>query len=123
MENQSYLVALMDGTRFTTTNVNLKATKTMLDNPKVFAVKLGNKSVQKQMIAFVAKKEAVEADEKNIILTAANEMFYLVADDVDGRIEAVTNEINQKNWVLVDDAVLFNRGSFQYLEEKIEVEE
>lgn len=123
MENQFYLVALMDGTRFTTKNVNLKTTKALLDNHKIFVVKLGNKSVQKQMIAFVAKQEAIEEEGKNIILTAANEVFYLNAEDIDGKIEAVTNDINQKNWVLVDDMVLFNRGSFQYLEEKIETDQ
>lgn len=123
METQEYLVGLMDGTRFKTNNVNLKTVKTLVENSKIFVTKLGNKTVQKQMIAFVAKKEAIEKEGNNIVLSAAGEMFYFKNEDVDKKLESVTNEINQKKWLLVNESVLFNRDCFQYLEELIEDEE
>lgn len=119
MEKQEYLIALMDGVRFKVTDVNLKTVNALMNNNKIFAVKLGNKSVQKQTIAYIAKSDTIVEEGNNVILTVANEVFYLSTENVDAKIEELTNSINQKMWVLAEDAVLFNRGCFQYLEEKI----
>lgn len=114
-----YLVGLMDGARFKTSAVNIQELKKQMDSNRVYAVKLGNKGVIKQQIAFVVDAKHQNNLEATVSLTVAGETFGLTAVDVGLAIVTIVDDINNHNWVNVSDSILFNRNAFQYVEEKL----
>lgn len=119
MNDKVYLVGLMDGTRFSTSNVDIVELKKQMISNRTYAVKLGNKGVVKQQVAFVTEASTVNNNEANIKLSVAGELFEFKADDVDAGIGELVDDININNWISFQDTILFNRNAFQYVEEKL----
>lgn len=120
---QKYLVSLMNGVKFWTTDLNLSAIKVLMSKNNIFAVKIGNKSFTKHAIGFIAKANAIGTDGNNIAVKLDNELLYTAADDEDKVITDLTDSLNKQDWILLNDSILFNRGLFQYAEPYIEDEE
>ncbi|MEK4702001.1 hypothetical protein MKX47_21110 [Solibacillus sp. FSL R7-0668] len=113
---QKFLVSLMDGIKFWTTDVNLSTLSGVMNQNNIFAVKIGNKSFQKHTIGFIAKAEAIEEGDNNVVMKLNNELLYTMVDDTDKAITDLTDKLNKKDYVLLNDSILFNRGLFQYAE-------
>ncbi|MER2030932.1 MAG: hypothetical protein ABS903_17350 [Solibacillus sp.] len=116
---QKYLVSLVDGIRFFTTDVNLSSLNGLMNQNNIFAVKIGGKTFTKQLIGFVARAESIDAANKSVVLKINNELLFGSSDDVDAALTDLTDSLNKKAYVLFD-GVLFNRGLFQYAEPHIE---
>lgn len=122
---QKYLVSLVDGIQFFTTDVNLSTLNGLMNQNNIFAVKIGGKTFTKQLIGFVARAESIEAAGKNVVLKINNEILFGQSENVDTALTDLTDSLNKKAYVLFD-GVLFNRGLFQYAEphtEKVETQQ
>ncbi len=115
----TFLVALNDGIKFKTTDIDLKVIRVILEARNTVAVRLNRKGIQKHLIGFIADEESTNPDGKNLSVTVANEVFYFSVDDIDVTIESVISDINNKQWIEVAGGLVFNRNAFQYLEEHI----
>ncbi|MGN7478070.1 hypothetical protein ACTHOQ_09445 [Solibacillus silvestris] len=112
---QKYLVSLVDGIKFFTTDVNLSTLNGLMNQNKILAVKIGGKTFTKQLIGFVAKAESIETANKNVVLKINNELLFVQSENVDAATTDLTDSLNKKAYVLFD-GVLFNRSLFQYAE-------
>ncbi|MEK4700353.1 hypothetical protein MKX47_12220 [Solibacillus sp. FSL R7-0668] len=117
---QKYLVSLVDGIKFWTTDVNLPELKALMSKNNIFAVKIGNKSFTKHTIGFIAKAKSIEVEDNNVVVKLNNELLYTAVDDTDKVITDLTDSLNKQDWILFNDSILFNRGLFQYAEPYIE---
>lgn len=115
-----YLVALNDGVKFKTTDLDLKVIQASLESRNTVAVRLGKKGVQKNIIVIIANEDAIIPEEgKNLCVTVANTNFYFAVDDIDSTIDNIINDVNTNQWVNVLGGLVFNRNAFQFLEEHI----
>ncbi len=119
MEEQTYIVALMDGVKFQTTSVDLENIKKLMDDSKIYAIKIGNKGVVKHSIAFIAKSKYFNSLDTTVTLSIANESLYLSSEPAPSMrlIDSIIDDVNANSWILVDDGILFNKSTFQYVEE------
>ena len=119
---KTYLVALNDGVKFKTTNLDLKSIKSDLESRATHAVKMNRKGVKKNLVIHVADENTKNPTDKNLIVTVADEVFYLKVDDIDKAIDSVINDVNTKPWVEIGGELLFEKNAFRYVEEYIKPE-
>lgn len=118
------ILMLNDSVPVKVTDVNLKTLETLINKPESIAVRIGKKSMVKNLIAAVAKIEAIkQKDDSNLIVTVMGKNFFTSAQS-DEILDTLTDGINKKAFALVNDEILINRSCYQYAEydDKIVVE-
>lgn len=122
--NEYVILMLNDSVPVKVTDVNLKILETLINKPESIAVRIGKKSMIKNLIAAVVKMEAVaETVDRNLKIVVKDTAFFTSAQS-DAILDSLTNDINKKAFALVNDEILINRGCYQYAEyaDKIVVE-
>lgn len=112
---QKYLVSLVDGIQFFTTDINLNTLQGLMGQNNVFAIEIGGKTFSKQLIGYVAKASSIESANQNIVFKLGRELLYANVTDVKTAMTNLTDSLNKNGYVLFGD-VLFSRGLFQYAE-------
>lgn len=112
---QKYLVSLVDGIQFITTDINLNTLQGLMGQNNVFAIEIGGKTFSKQLIGYVAKASSIESVNQNIVFKLGQDLLYGNASDSKSAMTNLTDSLNKNAYVLFGD-VLFNRGLFQYAE-------
>lgn len=125
---EKYVIVMGNGTRVSTTNVNLETLTTIFNKNNTLAAVIGSKSMVKHTVVAVAKMETVsESEENNIIINVGDISFYTTVESPQETLESLTNDINnnKKLFVLVNGEILINRNGYQYaeiLEDKTETQ-
>lgn len=78
------------------------------ENPMI---RIGQFVLPSGQIAAVIKKENTANKDSNIQLVVARTNVFMKVDNPDEMLDFITNESNSKQYVLLTDAVLFNRSS------------
>ncbi|MNH24609.1 hypothetical protein D3C79_845560 [compost metagenome] len=125
---EKYVIVMGNGTRVSTTNVNLEALTTMFNKNNTLAAVIGSKSMVKHTVVAVAKMETINESEKNnMVINVGDISFYTTVEYPRKTLEALTDDINnnKKHFVLVNGEILINRNGYQYaeiLEDKTETQ-
>ena len=102
-------LVMIDGT------VDVNAVAALANKNTTHAVKVGRKSVQRNMIAAIAPLDAVEKTEGNVIVQAMNTNLYATVENADDAITKLTDAINSKHYVVISN-ILICRGAYQCAE-------
>ena len=115
MEN-NYVLIKNDGQGVKITGtVDLADLQAKLNDNQVFAVRVGNKSLQRNLIAAVATESSITKSQHNICVTVMNTNLFAQVEDTDQAISDITDAVNTQPYVLVGD-ILFNRNNFSSAE-------
>lgn len=113
---QTYVVRLNDDTKFKVDDVNTVEIHGLLNQNKIFAVKIGNKSILKNLISYIAPIESFAPGTNNLLMSVGGEILYSTVDVIEQGIETLTNDLNKQAYVKLNE-IVFNRGLFTYAEE------
>lgn len=91
--------------------IDLKDLRDKLNDNRIFAVQLGNKSLQRNLIAGITLESNITESQNNIVININNLNLYTSSETPEQVITDITTEVNAKAYVLVND-VLFNRNFF-----------
>ncbi|MEK3726830.1 MULTISPECIES: hypothetical protein [unclassified Lysinibacillus] len=116
-----YIILMLNGSvPVRVSGVNLKSLEIIINKPESFAVRIGKKSMVKNLIAAVVKKEAIAgADDRNlkvVVRDAVTDISFFTSAQSDAILDSLTNDINKKAFALVGDEILINRSCYQYAE-------
>lgn len=107
-----YVLIKNDGQALAITGeIDLKDLCNKLNDNRIFAVQLGNKSLQRNLIAGITLESNITESQNNIVIIINNLSLYTSSETPEQVITDITNDVNTKAYVLVND-VLFNRNFF-----------
>ncbi|MFW7187350.1 hypothetical protein [Lysinibacillus sp. BNK-21] len=114
---EEYVILMLnDSAPVKVMGVNLKMLETLINKPESIAVRIGKKSMVKNLIAAVVKMDSIaETVDRNFKIVVRDTPFYTSAQS-DTILDTLTNDINKKAFALVNDEILINRGCYQYAE-------
>lgn len=114
---EKYIILMTNGSvPVEVSGVNLKTLVTLINKHESIAVRIGKKSLTKNLIAVVAKIEAItESDERNLKVVVMNTALFTAAQ-TDEILDTLTDDINKKSFALLNDEILINRAYYQYAE-------
>lgn len=113
---QTYIVRLDDNTKFKVEDINTSELHGLLNQNKIFAVKIGKKSILKNLISYIAPIESFTSGTNNLLMNVSGEILYSKVDVIEQGIETLTNDLNKQAYVKLNE-IVFNRGLFTYAEE------
>lgn len=112
----NYILIKNDGQAVKITGtIDLADLHAKLNDNNVFAVKVGTKSLQRNLIAALAPESAITKSQQNICVTVMNMNLYTQSANAETTITEITDAVNTKMYVLSGD-ILFNRNYFMSAE-------
>ncbi|GLC89322.1 hypothetical protein [Lysinibacillus piscis] len=112
-----YFIIMMDGNYVSTSSVDTSLVAALANKNTTLAVRVGQKSLSKHLIAAVIPKESLTKKENaNLVVNINSVLIYLQVADVNVALDFITNEVNKNNYFAFN-GTLINRNAYQYAEE------
>lgn len=111
-----FVIVMHDGRQVVTSGVDLKNVAAVYNQRQSIAAVIGKKSMTKGLVAAVAKLEALtQTEERNTTIQVGQTLLYTSAKS-ETFLETLTNDINNKDFALVNDEILISRSFYSHAE-------
>ncbi len=109
-EQAKYVVIKNDGSFIgVTVDVDLKKLQTTLSVPTNVVVRVGDLILNKGIIHGIVKYENTLEAGNNVLMVIARSKVYYNSTDINETLNKIETDTNSKEFVLLDDSVLFFR--------------
>ncbi|UYB50157.1 hypothetical protein OCI51_26480 (plasmid) [Lysinibacillus capsici] len=113
---EKYVILMHDGRHVVTTGVNLKNVAAVYNQRQSIAAVIGKKSMARGLVAAVAKLEALtKTEERNAMIQVGSTLLY-TSGKSEKFLETLTNDINNKEFSIVNDEILISRSFYSHAE-------
>lgn len=109
-----YLMKTQDGKNIPLSSADLVKLEDEMNDPSLISLRIGDKAYAKALIVWVAKREAIEQENKNVTIRVGPHFAFANAEDVQTSINNLNDAVNGRQYILFEDVFLFNRAYYQF---------